>query len=76
METSFHQEEQSVAWAKTKGLEGARNDILAKNGKGTKILSEKILHEKKENGKVYMKVLFEVEESIAEELPLVHSQGE
>ncbi|WP_433707186.1 sporulation protein YqfD [Paenibacillus illinoisensis] len=76
METTQQEEQKTVEWARTKGLEGARNDIIAKNGKGTKILSEKILHEKKENGKVYMKVLFEVEESIAEELPLVHSQGE
>ncbi|MDQ0168581.1 sporulation protein YqfD [Paenibacillus tundrae] len=75
-ETRAHEVQQSVEWAKSKGLEGARNDIIAKNGKETKIISEKILHEKKENGKVYMKVLFEVEESIAEELPLVHSQGE
>nr|WP_249435626.1 sporulation protein YqfD [Paenibacillus sp. Marseille-Q4541] len=59
---------------KQQGLEAARNDILAKNGKGTKVISEKILHEKKENGKVYMKVLFEVEESIAVELPLVYNQ--
>lgn len=76
LETREHEQQQTVEWARTKGLEGARNDIMAKNGKGTKIISEKILHEKKENGKVYMKVLFEVEESIAEELPLVHSQGE
>lgn len=76
METTQQEEQKTVEWARTQGLEGARNDIIAKNGKGTKILSEKILHEKKENGKVYMKVLFEVEESIAEELPLVHSQGE
>ncbi|MEK4275458.1 sporulation protein YqfD [Paenibacillus sp. FSL R7-0026] len=76
LETQEHEQQQTVEWARTKGLEGARNDIIAKNGKGTKIISEKILHEKKENGKVYMKVLFEVEESIAEELPLVHSQGE
>ncbi|WP_405170233.1 sporulation protein YqfD [Paenibacillus sp. FSL H8-0280] len=76
LETQEHEQQQTIEWARTKGLEGARNDIIAKNGKGTKIISEKILHEKKENGKVYMKVLFEVEESIAEELPLVHSQGE
>ncbi|WP_340030907.1 sporulation protein YqfD [Paenibacillus sp. FSL K6-1122] len=76
LETREHEQQQTIEWARTKGLEGARNDIIAKNGKGTKIISEKILHEKKENGKVYMKVLFEVEESIAEELPLVHSQGE
>ncbi|MEN1988762.1 sporulation protein YqfD [Paenibacillus hubeiensis] len=76
LETQDRQEQHTEEWARAKGLEGARNDIIAKNGKGTKILSEKILHEREENGKVYMKVLFEVEESIAEELPLVPSQGE
>lgn len=58
------------------GIQGAIRDILAKYGSDSQIISQKILHEKKENGKVYMKVLFEVEEKIAEELPLVHSQGE
>lgn len=62
-----------VEWVRMKGLEGVRNDIIVKNGKGMKILSEKILYEKKENGKVYMKVLFEVEESIVEEFLLVYS---
>ncbi|MCM3784479.1 sporulation protein YqfD [Neobacillus mesonae] len=79
-ETNYRELKPSEEEAKQAGLTAAKNDILAKNGKGTKIISEKILHEKKENGKVYMKVLFEVEESIAEELPLVHnpspSQGE
>lgn len=79
-ETNYRELTPSEEEAKQYGITAAKNDILAKNGKGTKVISEKILHEKKENGKVYMKVLFEVEESIAEELPLVHnpspSQGE
>jgi similar to stage IV sporulation protein len=40
------------------------------------IRSENILHEKTDNGKVYMKVLFEVEQSIVKEEPLVYMQGE
>lgn len=75
-ETVYKEESLDEETVKQQGLEAARNDILAKNGKGTKIMSEKILHEKKENGKVYMKVLFEVEESIAVELPLVYNQVE
>lgn len=75
-ETVYKEESLDEETVKQQGLEAARNDILAKNGKGTKIISEKILHEKKENGKVYMKVLFEVEESIAVELPLVYNQVE
>ncbi|MFD0715088.1 sporulation protein YqfD [Paenibacillus sp. GCM10027626] len=62
--------------AKIAGLEQARADVLAKNGPGAKIRAENILHEKTDNGKVYMKVLFEVEQSIATERPLVHTQGE
>lgn len=75
-ETLYKEQSLGEEVVKLQGLEAARNDILAKNGKGTKIISEKILHEKKENGKVYMKVLFEVEESIAVELPLVYNQVE
>jgi len=62
--------------AKKEGIEGARRDILAKYGTDSRFVSQKILHEKKENGKVYMKVLFEVEETIAKELPIVYNQGE
>ncbi|MBA9085179.1 hypothetical protein FHR92_001643 [Fontibacillus solani] len=62
--------------AKKSGLERAKRDIIAKNGRTSVILEQKILHEKTDNGKVYMKVLFEVEQNIAEELPIVHNQGE
>jgi similar to stage IV sporulation protein len=62
--------------ARTEGLERAKADIFARYGIGSAIKSQKILHEKKENGKVYMKVLFEVEERIAEELPIVNNRGE
>ncbi|MFK4340933.1 MULTISPECIES: sporulation protein YqfD [unclassified Paenibacillus] len=75
-ETKIHEDKLTEAEAQNRGIEGARANILAKYGKGTKIMSQKILHEKRENGKVYMKVLFEVEQNIAEELPLVHNQGE
>ncbi|MDQ0192634.1 sporulation protein YqfD [Paenibacillus wynnii] len=62
--------------ARDKGLEIAKNDILAHYGNDSVLKSQKILHEKRENGKVYMKVLFEVEERIAEELPIVYNRGE
>ena len=62
--------------AKREGIEGAKRDILAKYGADSRVVSQKILHDKKENGKVYMKVLFEVEENIAKELPIVYNQGE
>lgn len=62
--------------ARADGIARAKNDILARYGADSTIKSQKILHEKKDNGKVYMKVLFEVEEKIAEELPIVNNRGE
>ena len=67
----------SLADAKMCGLQAARKDIITKRGPQARVTQKKILHEKKESGKVYMKVLFEVEENIEQELPLVHNnQGE
>ncbi|MVO99423.1 sporulation protein YqfD [Paenibacillus lutrae] len=63
------------AEAKGMGLEQARADILSEGGREARIVSEKILHEKTENGKVYMEVHFEVEEFIMQEQPIV-KQGE
>jgi len=65
-------EEEAVA----EGLLQARADILRKAGADAVIKAEKILHRRTENGKVYMKVLFETEQSIIDELPLVRPQGE
>ncbi|GGH26711.1 sporulation protein YqfD [Paenibacillus segetis] len=62
--------------AKKEGIVRAQRDIVAKYGVNSAILEQKILHEKTDNGKVYMKVLFEVEQDIAEELPIVQDQGE
>ena len=76
MEVTETQETLQPEEAKKLGFEAAIRDILAKYGNDSQIISQKILHEKRENGKVYMKVLFEVEEKIAEELPIVQSQGE
>ncbi|GIO34167.1 MULTISPECIES: sporulation protein YqfD [Paenibacillus] len=76
MEVDEREEALEPEAAKKQGLEAAVRDILAKYGNDSQIISQKILHEKRENGKVYMKVLFEVEEKIAEELPIVQSQGE
>lgn len=59
--------------AKQIGLAQARADIIARFGQEAKIHSEKILHEQLENGKVYMKVLFEVEHLISEEQPIVYT---
>ncbi|CAH0119617.1 MULTISPECIES: sporulation protein YqfD [unclassified Paenibacillus] len=71
MEVRYVEQPLSEEEAKNVGLELARADISRKNGADAKIEAEKILHQKTDNGKVYMNVLFEVEQAIAEELPLV-----
>jgi sporulation protein YqfD len=62
--------------AKKNGMLQAKADVMLKAGNDAVLLKEIVLHEKTDNGKVYMKVLFEVEQSIVEEMPLVQMQGE
>ncbi|MGZ9585017.1 sporulation protein YqfD [Paenibacillus marinisediminis] len=72
LEVQYVSEERSEAEAVQVGLEQARVDIKAKYGKDADIKMEKILHQSTDNGKVKLKVLFEVEQSIAEEQVLIH----
>jgi similar to stage IV sporulation protein len=60
-----------VAEAQNIGLTRGRAETIAAAGPDAIIKTEKILHEKSENGKVYMEVHFEVEENIATEQPIV-----
>jgi len=62
--------------AKSGGMLQTKAAILVKAGADAVIRDEIVLHEKTDNGKVYMKVLFEVEQSIVKEMPLVQMQGE
>jgi similar to stage IV sporulation protein len=71
MEVNYVNQPISYEEAKSSGLRQSRLDLLSGLGKESRIVSEKILHQKTENGKVYMEVLFEVEESIIEEQPIV-----
>lgn len=57
------------------GLEQARAKLLEQAGPEARIVSEKILHEKTESGKVYIEAHFEVEELITKEQP-IGMQGE
>ena len=59
------------AEAKEVGLAQARAELLAQAGKDATIKAEKILHEHSENGKVMLTVLFEVEQSIEVERPIM-----
>ncbi|MUT66674.1 sporulation protein YqfD [Paenibacillus sp. NEAU-GSW1] len=62
--------------AKSAGMQRAKADAMLQAGPDAVIRNEIVLHEKTDNGKVYMKVLFEVEQSIVKEMPLVQMQGE
>jgi similar to stage IV sporulation protein len=59
-----------------KGIQQAKADLMTKAGADAIIVAEKLLHEKTDNGKVYLKVLLEVEQSIVTEMPIVSTQGE
>lgn len=75
MEVHVVEEPVEAANAKKVGIEQARAKLLGAAGEDARIVGEKILHEKTENGKIYIDVHFEVEENIAEEQPIV-TQGE
>jgi len=76
MESRIEERPLSVDEAKQAGIAGAKTNILAAVGHDANIISEIILHEATDNGKVVLKVLFEVEQSIINELPIVQMQGE
>jgi len=71
METVEEHRELSEDEAKAVGILQAKADLLLKAGTDAVIRDEIVLHEETDNGKVYMKVLFEVEQSIIKEMPLV-----
>lgn len=76
METVMEERQLTQEEARAVGLLQAKAELTAKAGADAVVKDEIILHEKADNGKVYMKVLFEVEQSIIEEMPLVHVQGD
>lgn len=75
-EIAVHEQKITVAEARAIGLKQARTKLLAQLGKGSTIRTQNILHEKAGNGKVYLDVFYEVEQSIATGQPLVQKQGE
>lgn len=74
LETRVDEGTGGVEAAREAGLERAKTDILMQAGKDARFVSYNVLQEKTDNGKVYMNVLFQVEETISEELAIV--QGE
>ncbi|MDQ1912934.1 sporulation protein YqfD [Paenibacillus sp. GD4] len=71
MEVQYVEQPIDPKEARAIGLEQVRSELLADAGKDARVVSEKILHEKTENGKVYMEVHLEIEEHIATEQPIV-----
>jgi similar to stage IV sporulation protein len=76
MEMRIDQRELSVEEARNVGILQAKAELLSKAGTDAVVRNEIVLHEKADNGKVYMKVLFEAEQSIVMEMPLIHMQGD
>ncbi len=76
LEVRYEERKVEEAEAAAEGILQAKADLLSRAGTDSVVRAEKILHQKTENGKVYMKVLFEVEQSIVTEMPLVELQGE
>lgn len=75
-EATIVEKEQTFEEVKLSSLEGARLHVLAKAGEDASIVSEIVLHEGTDNGKVVLRVLFEVDQSITNELPIVQIQGD
>ncbi|KKC47049.1 MULTISPECIES: sporulation protein YqfD [Paenibacillus] len=76
METRVEEKTLTREEAVQAGIERAKADLMSKAGADAVVKEQKILHEKTDNGKVYMKVLLEVDQSIVKEMPLVQMQGE
>ncbi|MGA8943110.1 MAG: sporulation protein YqfD [Thermoactinomyces sp.] len=74
LETEWMAEKLTVNQAVQEGLVQAKEDLLQKIGLDGRILGEKVLQKRQENGKVYLKVHFDVIENIARIQPIL--QGE
>ncbi|MEO3947400.1 sporulation protein YqfD [Gorillibacterium sp. CAU 1737] len=55
------------------GLKRARDDLLLKAGAGARVASEKVLSRREADGKLVLKVHFEIEEEITSQLALVET---
>lgn len=74
LETRTLHQEMSLSQATFQAREQARNECLKAIGKDGKIITEKVLHRSVENGKVVLKLHFDVIENIAIPQPIL--QGE
>lgn len=58
------------------GIEMGKRDIRKKIGRDGNIISEKVLHETSENGKVKLIILYQVIENIVQTTPIVQETKE
>jgi similar to stage IV sporulation protein len=73
-ETQILEQKRNEEEAVKLGMQQAQASILEGIDPNARITAQKILHERVENGTVYMEVHFEVEQSIVQEQPII--QGE
>lgn len=71
MEVRLVEQRLTAEEARNVGLGQARADVMLRAGSDAVIVGQKILHDRSDSGKVYMKVLFEVKQQIAVERPIV-----
>jgi similar to stage IV sporulation protein len=74
LESQISEQKLSREEAIKAGMDRAQANILREAGSNAQIIMRKILHERLENGKVYIEAHFEVEQSIVQEQPII--QGE
>jgi similar to stage IV sporulation protein len=73
-EATVVEERRTAPEAKEIALVNARADLVASLGGNTVIREEKILHERTDNGKVVVNVLFEAEIDLAVERPILEQE--
>ncbi|NHN30934.1 sporulation protein YqfD [Paenibacillus agricola] len=71
MEIQLLEQPLELQEARSLGMERAKQEIITAAGNEARVVNEKILHEKTDNGKVYMEVHLEVEESIVGEQAII-----
>lgn len=74
LEMKWVKEKMDIKQAVEVGKIRAKEELMQQLGPDGQILSEKVLHQSVENGKVYLKVYFDVIENIAKNEPIL--QGE
>ena len=75
-EVEIHTKSYKKEEARKLALEIAKKDLQKTVPEEAKILDEKILHEKEENGKLKLLISYDVIENIAKEAPIIQEEQE